>query len=179
MRELEAEVTTFELLKQPLRDALDAIDKSRRAGVGAMIPECGPPPELCRIAARLLEMRVRDVILSYYYPINILSPPLPTQRALGVISRRRVASRIGPTPKNHRLGRRAGLDHLAVEVALHVQIQRVKLVWNLKALKFQAGDLYVIERGQQKAVDGRNCRPGRKRCGIVLQVRVEVAQSEQ
>jgi len=44
MRELEAEVTTFELLKQPLRDALDAIDKSRRAGVGAVIPECGPPP---------------------------------------------------------------------------------------------------------------------------------------
>ena len=44
LRELEAELTTFELLKQPLKVVVEAIDVSRRDGVGAIIPSLGAPP---------------------------------------------------------------------------------------------------------------------------------------
>jgi hypothetical protein len=42
--ELEAELTTFELLKQPLDDVVLAIEGSRRQDLGVHIPNLSPPP---------------------------------------------------------------------------------------------------------------------------------------
>ena len=43
-RELEAELTTFQALKQPLSVVIEAIDTARRDDVGVKIPDAGPRP---------------------------------------------------------------------------------------------------------------------------------------
>ena len=47
-KELEAELTTFQMLKQPLDDVVASIDNARREALGASIPQLGqlPPREV-------------------------------------------------------------------------------------------------------------------------------------
>ena len=44
LRDMEAELTTFQLLKQPFPLVIECIDTARRETIGALIPELGPPP---------------------------------------------------------------------------------------------------------------------------------------
>lgn len=43
-KQLEAELTTFQLLKQPFNVMIEAIDAAQREGVGATIPNLPVPP---------------------------------------------------------------------------------------------------------------------------------------
>ena len=43
-KQLEAELTTFQLLKQPFNLMIEAIDTAQREGVGAVLPDLPVPP---------------------------------------------------------------------------------------------------------------------------------------
>ena len=54
-KDLQAELTTFEMLKQPFDDVVASIDRGQRQNIGCVIPNVPAPADLQSRAAELAE----------------------------------------------------------------------------------------------------------------------------